>query len=464
MNSRILRSFRDRSILCRGFTVPHHWYPHPHRASYPAISTTATVTAGLEGLEIPSLNSIFPYRWLRDTCTCPSCVHPSTQQKLHRTSDIPASVAPEHIETTDDGVLISWAGADKHRSFFPLARLTAHANPAALQTFHNDVPPALWPTASALFAASGRDLEITYDDLSTPRGLLRAITQLQRTGLLFIRDVPFSDTSDSGCELRKLAARFAEIRETFYGAVWNVKNVVDGQNIAYTNLFLGLHMDLQYFESPPRFQILHCFRNRVQGGTSLFVDAFAAAEALRATHPAAFSRLATTPVPFHYINDARHLHHARPTITLDPASASASDPASTSLPSDTGTGGGGRIAAVSYSPPFQAPLPRDTPHEFYDALARFVALVDAPAAVYARRLGEGDAVVFDNHRLLHGRTSFEDGDGSGSGSGSDSGSVGARDAAGGGEPNRWLKGCYFEGDVMASNGRMLRARAARGEI
>ena len=190
----------------------------------------------------------------------------------------------------------------------------------------------------------------------------------------------------------------------------------------------------------------------MQGGTSLFVDAFAAAEALRTTHPADFSRLVTTPVPFHYINDARHLHHARPTITLDPAS--------TSAPSDSDSGAG-RIAAVSYSPPFQAPLPRDTPHEFYDALARFAALVDAPAAVYARRLGEGDAVVFDNRRVLHGRTSFEDGDDSGLGSGS--GGVGARDASAG-EPNRWLKGCYFEGDVMASHGRMLRARAARGEI
>jgi Taurine catabolism dioxygenase TauD, TfdA family len=113
----------------------------------------------------------------------------------------------------------------------------------------NDVPPALWPTTSALLAASRGDLEVAYDDFATPRGLLRAITQLQRTGLLFFRDVPFTNTSDSGCEVRKLAARFAEIRETFYGAVWNVKNAVDSRNIAYTNLFLGLYMDLQYVPS-----------------------------------------------------------------------------------------------------------------------------------------------------------------------------------------------------------------------
>jgi len=175
----------------------------------------------------------------------------------------------------------------------------------------------------------------------------------------------------------------------------------------------------------------------VHGGTSLFVDAFAAAEALRATHPADFALLATMPVTFQYINDARHLHHARPTITLEPAA-----------PTDGGKES--RVTAVSYSPPFQGPLPCDTPHEFYDALARFAALVESPATVYAHRLGEGDAVVFDNRRILHGRTAFED-------------RLMHGDEADG-EPNRWLKGCYFEGDAMASHGRVLRARMARGEV
>ncbi|KAN0133050.1 hypothetical protein V8E53_009080 [Lactarius tabidus] len=78
----------------------------------------------------------------------------------------------------------------------------------------------------------------------------------------------------------------------------------------------------RYFDSPPRFQILHCLRNRVLCGTSLFVDAFAAASALRSAHPANFAPLVATPVPFHYVNDARHLHHTHPTISLGSVSAS----------------------------------------------------------------------------------------------------------------------------------------------
>ncbi|KAH8987991.1 hypothetical protein EDB86DRAFT_2948696 [Lactarius hatsudake] len=423
--------------VLRPYRSLHHrfdWHRRSHRYLSSVISTP-TATATPEGLRVLPLSATFSYRWLRDACICPSCVHPSTQQKLHRSSDVPASISPEIVETTTDGVHIAWSSADRHRSFFPLSFLAAHAGPPALHAFRQDVPAALWPTASALLASSENDLDIPYSDLGTPRGLLRAITQLQRTGLLFVRGVPHAETSDAGCELRRLIARFAELRETFYGGVWDVRDVVDSRNIAYTSLSLGLHMDLQYFESPPRFQVLHCLRNRVHGGTSLFVDAFAAASALRAAHPADFARLVETPVPFQYINDSRHLHHAHPTISLSPASASPD--------------GEPHITRMSYSPPFQAPLSRDTPSAFYDALGRFATLVEAPTAVYARRLSEGDAVMFDNQRVLHGRTAFKE----------RSGPENVEKELG-----RWLKGGYFEGDLMASHGRVLRARAARGEI
>ena len=244
-----------RSFWClrrRGFD----WHRRSHSFLYstlskwtPALAPAAT-TATPEGLHVPSLGATFPYRWLRDACTCPSCVHPSTQQKLHRSSDVPASISPVIVETTTDGVHISWSGAKKHRSFFPLSFLATHANPAALRSFHWDVQPALWSTASALVAISDMHLNVHYGDLGTPRGLLRAITQLQRTGLLFVHGVPHTETSDAGCELRRLVAHFAELRETFYGATWDVKDVIDSRNIAYTSLFLGLHMDLQCVFSP----------------------------------------------------------------------------------------------------------------------------------------------------------------------------------------------------------------------
>lgn len=175
----------------------------------------------------------------------------------------------------------------------------------------------------------------------------------------------------------------------------------------------------------------------MKGGTSLFVDALRAAEELRTTHPEDFAVLATTPVTFHYINDGHHLHHTHPTIELAPVSVS-SDPSQPRA-----------ISHINYSPPFQAPLPLSTPPEFYAAFERFAAVLNREEARYEYTLREGDAVVFDNRRILHARTAFED-----------SGHVeGWEDQP---DVNRWLKGCYVEADSVLDRGRGLRTALGRG--
>ena len=165
---------------------------------------------------------------------------------------------------------------------------------------------------------------------------------------------------------------------------------------------------------------------------------------MRKTHPDDFDILATTPVPFHYINDGHHLHHAHPTIEL------------ASLPAHiaSGTPGAGadapEIKHINYSPPFQAPLLLEsTPPTFYSALARYAALLDGPTNVLEYTLREGDAVLFDNRRVLHARTSFTDD---------------RPNADLDGEPNRWLKGCYLEADAILDRGRVLRTKLAKGSL
>ena len=73
----------------------------------------------------------------------------------------------------------------------------------------------------------------------------------------------------------------------------------------------------RYFQHPPRSdQILHCLRNRVNGGMSTVVDAVHVASMLRTSHPSAFDTLTSTPVPFQYVNDGHHLHKTHYTIQL----------------------------------------------------------------------------------------------------------------------------------------------------
>ena len=80
--------------------------------------------------------------------------------------------------------------------------------------------------------------------------------------------------------------------------------------------------------------------------------------------------------------------------------------------------------------------------EFYPALARFAEMLNDPSNTYQYTLREGDAVVCDNHRVLHARTAFSDKPG-----------VEMKR----GEINRWLKGCYLQADDLVDRVRVLRA-------
>lgn len=184
-----------------------------------------------------------PYRWLRDSCQCPSCVHPSTRQKLHRTSDIPADSQPKSdgIKYADDGVHITWSSG--HQSYYTKTFLDLYSSPQKLHAFHQDQELDPWDVGRL---RSAPDLFVPYEAIQTPPGLSTAITQLTRYGLLFLTGVPINETSNAKCELRILAERFGEIRTTFYGETWDVKKVKDSRNIAYTNIDLGLHMDILY--------------------------------------------------------------------------------------------------------------------------------------------------------------------------------------------------------------------------
>ncbi|KAF8635741.1 hypothetical protein AX15_000357 [Amanita polypyramis BW_CC] len=380
-----------------------------------------TVAPGLHR-SIASVSST----WLRDACQCSICVHQSTRQKLYRSSDAldnsRSSIASQSRDS--DGWRVIWK--DGHDSFYSQSFLERYASPDQLAKFHHQVPVQPWTKQSIQNTSS---LFVTYASLSAVQGRLTAIEQILKYGILFITGVPSAKTSDNDCELRTLAEKFGQIRRTFYGTVWDVINARNSKNIAYTNLNLDLHMDLLYFHHPPRYQILHCLRNKVSGGASTFVDTLNVAETLRNRSPSTFLTLATTPVPFQYINDGHHLYHAHPTIELDPLQKD-------SVPLEERN-----VKYVNYSPPFQAPFPlMSGVDQLYTSLRNFVDLLDSEENRYEYTLREGDAVLFDNRRVLHARTAFQD-----------IPEVVMKE----GDVSRWLKGCYLDDDTMMDRFRVM---------
>src|SRR5271170_4455709 len=114
-------------------------------------------------------------------------------------------------------------------------------------------------------------------------------------------------------------------------------------------------MDLMYYNSPPGLQFLHCLRNSVTGGSSIFVDSFRAASLLRLRSNHAYQSLINNPVQFHYLNDSKHYYFSRPTIV----------PTSPSTPDE--------IDHINYAPPFQAPFELEMTGKDKATWRRFVA-------------------------------------------------------------------------------------------
>jgi gamma-butyrobetaine dioxygenase len=208
------------------------------------------------------------------------------------------------------------------------------------------------------------------------------------------------------------------VAETNYGLVFDVRTVPDPDNLAYSDLGLGLHTDNPYREPVPGFQALHTLLAASEGGDSLFADGIALAEHLRRERPDAFERLTRTPVRFRYRSRSAELAAERPLIALDCT---------------------GAVRAVHYNSRSIAPLelPAADCPAYYAAYRWFAALLREPRFQLRARLGAGELVLFDNQRILHGRTAF----------------ASARHP-------RHLRGCYLTRDSVHSQYALLHRKDA----
>ncbi|KAG0933132.1 hypothetical protein G6F57_010942 [Rhizopus arrhizus] len=364
------------------------------------------------------VESKYSYLWLRDNCSCPKCLHPSSRQKLHSSADIPLEIKPTYVNIVGDKAEITWDqplrhGQDtQHTSQYSLEFLRTYQSSKSAEKFRfNNITPQTW----------NRDEYqlnwVSYNDyMNTDQGLHKVIQRLYNKGLVFLNEVPTTDEA-----VTQVAERIGPIQETFYGRDFDVKNVAKSINIAYTSLYLGFHMDLMYLDSPPGVQLLHSLKNSVTGGASIFVDSFRAVELLKSQYPEDYKILKSTPVTFHYVNNGHHMYYKRPTIVDDEQHS-----------------GLAWSSHVNYAPQFQGPLDDLTPTEskkFYQAFQRFADFIEDDSLRYQLTLQPGELVMFANRRVLHGRTAFDPTSG-----------------------DRHLKGTYLNLDSLKDKLRVLSAQ------
>ncbi|KAE8446371.1 hypothetical protein EG329_011976 [Mollisiaceae sp. DMI_Dod_QoI] len=430
------RKSRESASISRFFSTTQS----ERSVSQPSESTEGwKVRAGPDG---PDLNlkyvkvgdSAWHPVFLRDVCTCPLCVNPSSKQRNFQTADIPADLEAKSVERKSNGdVAITWTKdipgfRPDHVSTIPAEFFATYHNRAGIQAAQYLSQPYVWDKKAIMETFQFVDFQ---DYMNDDQKLWHALKTLHIFGILLLRGVPSNEHA-----MEDITSRIGHLRETFYGRTWDVKSIANAKNVAYTQQYLGLHMDLLYMHNPPGFQFLHCLKNTSPGGTSLFSDALKAAANLSDSN---FNMLADQNIAFEYRNDGQHYYYERPVFEIGRHRYFS-------------TNGFGikqyrsKVLNVNWSPPFQAALPFQRSIQGYPlpkllhALRKFAAQLQHPKAVYEYRLNEGECVIFNNRRILHGRTAFDTTQG-----------------------ERWLKGAYVDADVLHSRLRVL-SEKFRGNV
>ncbi|KAL8719413.1 MAG: hypothetical protein Q9225_003578 [Loekoesia sp. 1 TL-2023] len=99
---------------------------------------------------------------------------------------------------------------------------------------------------------------------------------------------------------QSLIERIAFIRITHYGGFWRFTSDLASKDSAYTQLALAAHTDTTYFTDPAGLQTFHLLSHtNGEGGASLLVDGFRAAEILRQESPKDFEALCEIKIRGH---------------------------------------------------------------------------------------------------------------------------------------------------------------------
>jgi gamma-butyrobetaine dioxygenase len=331
--------------------------------------------------------------WLRDSCPCSECLHRSGQ-RLVSVTQLDGDVRLAEAGAEHGTIRVTFA-PDGHESRFEADWLRRQAVPAAPRR-------RLWD--AGLRVPTAEHAEVTADG----RALARWLGDVDRLGLGLLRGVPCEDG-----EVARVAELFGPVRVTNYGRFFDVRSVVDPANLADTALALGPHTDNPYRVPVPTLQLLHCLQSSSTGGESTFVDGLRVADELRREDATAFDLLASVPVRFSYRSADAALEAEAPVLERDAR---------------------GEVAAVRYNTRSARPpcLEPDRAAAWYAAYRRFAALCQDERLVVGLTLAPGELVLFDNRRVLHGRTAF-----------------------GATRGERHLQGCYAEVDGLRSRLALL---------
>ncbi|GJN90349.1 hypothetical protein Rhopal_003359-T1 [Rhodotorula paludigena] len=198
-----------------------------------------------------------------------------------------------------------------------------------------------------------------------------------------------------------LIRRIAFIRETHYGGFWDFTANLEHGDLAYSDVRLEAHTDTTYFTDPCGLQLFHLLSPSAShtGGHNLLVDGFRAASVLRSSNPEHYDLLSSLPIPSHASGSGSASLpsgvHLRP-LRRFPVFNHDEDGALVMVRwngDDRGVVGGEAFEGARMD-------------DWYEALRVWEGILRSEEAQLWTKMEMGTAVIFDNLRVLHGRSAF----------------------------------------------------------
>ncbi|KAJ5948546.1 Trimethyllysine dioxygenase [Penicillium verhagenii] len=314
-----------------------------------------------------------------------------------RASWLPKDIDVTSIKPNRRDVKIGWS--DGHESVYSWDWLVAHQvtkftsrGPGnTSRGLGNEPPksPSVKPLTNIFNAETQEYPEASYQEvMSQDKALLDWLQNIHGQGFCFIKGVPVDPEAT-----KALIERIAFIRHTHYGGFWDFTADLTYKDTAYTNESLGGHTDNTYFTDPARLQLFHLLSHTDgSGGESLLVDALAAARELKRKNAMDYKTLVTE----------RHLWHAsgNEDVCIQPSFRA---PVLSVHPDYN------KVYQVRWNNYDRAPKNdwniRDQTR-WYKAAQHFNYILHKPSNQIWTQLKPGTALIFDNWRMLHGRSEF----------------------------------------------------------
>lgn len=342
----------------------------------------------------------FNYYWLRDNC--PSSFSSVTRERSFDIFHLDIAPRPNSAALEGGALVIEWAGED-HVTRMPLDWLEAYK---VAKPRHDpaDLPRTAWYSDHYPSVPRFSQPELVAD----PKKRADWIEAMLVHGFTIVTDMP-----DSNEGLTQTAELMGYVRPTFFGEYFDVKTHINPTNTAYTSAALELHTDTPAEEFAPGIQFLHCRVNTVEGGQSLYSDGVAVANDFRKRDPEGFKLLSEVSIPFFCEHDIYDSRSRQTVIELDQH---------------------GEVSGLTISQHMADIFDLDQAllDDYYPAFCRFGKMLQEDKYLMRFLMKGGECMVFDNHRIVHGRAAYSATSG-----------------------DRYLRGCYVDRGEMRSTYRAL---------